>query len=165
VETPRRRKSEYDQAYYLRQESLEVGRAVSTFQVDLYLTEPLAGGGGHAQDTPHGDGGQAWWRESVQWALGSMSLQGRVACVTTSVPSTPGGRTRTGGREDKRMMVLRKWLREKVIDKVKTIKEIVLDRPQLQQVWWRAGGEGGGRDLLAGGQYGGWEQQVDRMRK
>ena len=58
METPRRRKSEYDQAY-LRQESLEVGRPVSTFQVDLYLTEPLAGGGGHAQDTSHGDGGQA----------------------------------------------------------------------------------------------------------
>jgi hypothetical protein len=31
-------------------------------------------------------------------------------------------------------MVLRKWLRERVMVKVRTIKEIVGDRPQLQQV-------------------------------
>ena len=150
VETPRRRKSEYDQAYYLRQESLEVGRAVSTFQ-----------------DTSHVGGGQAWWRESVfskPWAV-CHCRGGWHVWQHQSHQHQEGGHE-LGEEDDKRVMVLRKWLRERVMVRVRTIKEIVGDRPQLQQVWGRAGGVGGGWDLLSGGQYGGcWEQQVHRIRK
>ena len=55
--------------------------------------------------------------------------------------------------DDKRVLVLRNWLRKRVMVKVRTTEEIVGDGPQLQdgviqQVGGMAGDEGGGWDLL-----------------
>ena len=54
-------------------------------------------------------------------------------CHCQSYQHQEGGHE-LGEEDDKRVMVLRKWLRERVMVKVRTIKEIVGDRPQLQQV-------------------------------